>query len=182
MTEITTTEVQHLARLSSLQLSDDEAVTLRQDVQNILNYVDQLAELDTEGIEPTYQVTDLQNVWRNDEVDTYGVGRDALLDLAPEVEANQIKDQIATYIAKCVKDAYTNQSLWINNKPPTQSYIENTVKIVGNTIEDAIYLKELSDTYREKWRIYEESKALLESMKDRISVFQTLSSNKRSGF
>lgn len=97
-------------------------------------------------------------------------------------EANQIKDQIATYIAKCVKDAYTNQSLWINNKPPTQSYIENTVKIVGNTIEDAIYLKELSDTYREKWRIYEESKALLESMKDRISVFQTLSSNKRSGF
>ena len=91
MTEITTTEVQHLARLSSLQLSDDEAVTLRQDVQNILNYVDQLAELDTEGVEPTYQVTDLQNVWRNDEVDTYGVGRDALLDLAPEVEANQIK-------------------------------------------------------------------------------------------
>ena len=91
MTEITTTEVQHLARLSSLQLSDDEAVTLRQDVQNILNYVDQLAELDTEGIEPTYQVTDLQNVWRNDEVDTYGVDRDALLGLAPEVEANQIK-------------------------------------------------------------------------------------------
>lgn len=97
-------------------------------------------------------------------------------------EANQIKDQISIYIAKCVKDAYTNQSLWVNNKPPTQSYIDNSVKIVGNTVEDAIHLKELSDAYREKWRIYEESKALLESMKDRISVFQTLSSNKRSGF
>lgn len=91
MTEITTTEVQHLARLSSLQLSDDEATELRQDVQNILNYVDQLAELDTDGVEPTYQVTDLQNVWRTDEIDTYGVGRDELLALAPEIEANQIK-------------------------------------------------------------------------------------------
>lgn len=91
MTEITTTEVQHLARLSSLQLSDDEVAELRQDVQNILNYVDQLAELDTEGVDPTYQVTDLQNVWREDKIDTYGVGREALLELAPEVEANQIK-------------------------------------------------------------------------------------------
>ena len=32
----------------------------------ILGYVEQLAELDTSGVEPTYQVTALENVWRND--------------------------------------------------------------------------------------------------------------------
>ena len=97
-------------------------------------------------------------------------------------EANNIKDQKESFIANCVKEAYTVKEYQLNGKPPTQSYIENTVKIVGNTQEDAIKLKELNDQYREKWRIYEEAKTLLESMKDRISVFQTLSSNKRSGF
>lgn len=91
MTDITTTDVQRLARLSSLQLSDEEAVTLSDDIKNILSYIEQLSELDTEGVEPTYQVTDLQNVWRDDAVDTYNVTRDALLGIAPEVEAHQIK-------------------------------------------------------------------------------------------
>ncbi len=91
MTDITIADVQHLAQLSSLQLSDAEAGSLSEDIKNILNYVEQLSELDTDGVEPTYQVTGLENVWRNDEVDTYGVDREALLELAPEVLANQIK-------------------------------------------------------------------------------------------
>lgn len=91
MTSITTTEVQHLARLSSLQLSEEEAVLLSEEIKNILTYIEQLSELDTDGVAPTYQVTDLENVWRDDVVDTYGIGRESLLDLAPEVEAHQIK-------------------------------------------------------------------------------------------
>ena len=91
MTDITTADVQRLAQLSSLQLSDTEAAALGEDIKNILNYVEQLSELDTEGVKPTYQVTDLENVWRADEVDTYGVDREALLELAPETEAQQIK-------------------------------------------------------------------------------------------
>lgn len=97
-------------------------------------------------------------------------------------EANQLKDQIDEYIAFCVKQAYTNQIYWINGKQPPQSYIENTVKVLGNTPEDTQKLKELQEQYREKWKVYEELKSLLDSMKDRISVFQTLSSNKRAGF
>ena len=97
-------------------------------------------------------------------------------------EANAIKDELETFIAECVRNAYVNQSYWVNNKPPTQSYIESTVKVIGNTPEDAIKIKTLHEQYREKWRIYEECKALLDSMKDRISAFQTLSSNKRAGF
>ena len=91
MTDISTNDVHHLAQLSSLQLDDNEAEALRVDLGNILGYIDQLSELNTEGVEPTYQVTDLQNVWRDDVIDNYGLGRDALLALAPDADNNQIK-------------------------------------------------------------------------------------------
>jgi len=91
MTNISIDDVQHLAQLSSLQLDDNEAEALRVDLGNILGYIEQLSELNTEGVEPTYQVTDLQNVWRDDVVDDYGTGRDVLLALAPDADKNQIK-------------------------------------------------------------------------------------------
>jgi aspartyl-tRNA(Asn)/glutamyl-tRNA(Gln) amidotransferase subunit C len=91
MTQISTDDVHHLAQLSSLQLADDEAEALRVDLENILGYIEQLSELDTTGVEPTYQVTDLQNVWRDDVVDDYGIGRDQLVALAPDADQNQIK-------------------------------------------------------------------------------------------
>jgi aspartyl-tRNA(Asn)/glutamyl-tRNA(Gln) amidotransferase subunit C len=91
MTQISTKEVQHLAQLSSLQLDDDESENLRTDLENIVGYIEQLSELDTTGVQPTYQVTDLQNVWREDTVDNYGIESNNLLALAPDMEANQIK-------------------------------------------------------------------------------------------
>ncbi len=91
MTEITTADVQRLARLSSVRLTDDEATTLSHDIKNILDHVTQLSELDTDGVEPTYQVTDLKNVWRDDSVDIYSIDREALLALAPDVESHHIK-------------------------------------------------------------------------------------------
>ena len=91
MTQISHDDVQHLAQLSSLKLTDEEASSLRVDLENIVDYIKQLDELDTTGVEPTYQVTDLQNVWRNDEVDNYGIDKVALLALAPATEADQIK-------------------------------------------------------------------------------------------
>jgi aspartyl-tRNA(Asn)/glutamyl-tRNA(Gln) amidotransferase subunit C len=91
MTQISTDDVHHLAQLSSLQLDDGEVEALRVDLENIVGYINQLSELNTDGVEPTYQVTDLQNVWRQDEVDAYGLGRDELVALAPETSNNQIK-------------------------------------------------------------------------------------------
>lgn len=91
MTDISIHDVHHLAQLSSLQLDDQEAEALRVDLGNILGYIDQLSELNTEGVEPTYQVTDLQNVWRDDVVDNYGLSRDELLALAPDADQHQIK-------------------------------------------------------------------------------------------
>lgn len=91
MTNISVDDVQRLALLSSVHLADEEVETLRNDLQNIVGYIDQLGELDTSNVEPTYQVTDLETVWRDDSVDDYGLGRDELLALAPEVEQSQIK-------------------------------------------------------------------------------------------
>ena len=91
MTQISNDDVHHLAQLSSLQLADEEAESLRVDLENILGYIEQLSELNTDGVEPTYQVTDLQSVWREDVIDDYGLGREPLLALAPDSEANQIK-------------------------------------------------------------------------------------------
>ena len=58
---------------------------------NIIGYVDKLGELDTTGVEPTYQVTGLQNVWRDDTIIIYGVTREELLARAPEMTDFQVK-------------------------------------------------------------------------------------------
>ena len=92
MNEISKDEVTHLAQLSSISLSDDESEDLQKDLAEIVNYIKQLDELDTSGVEPTYQVSQNQNVWREDEINDYGVKRDALLALAKEnSKDNQIK-------------------------------------------------------------------------------------------
>ena len=91
MTQISINDVQRLAKLSSLQLDDAEAENLRADLEGILGYINQLSELDVAGVKPTYQVSELQNVWRDDVVDNYGISREDLLALAPDSEKNQIK-------------------------------------------------------------------------------------------
>jgi len=91
MTQISRDDVQHLAQLSSLQLSDDELDGLQTDIAAILDYVDQLGELDTTGVESTYQVTDLENVWRDDAVIDSKVSREELLALSPDALEHQVK-------------------------------------------------------------------------------------------
>lgn len=91
MAKITRDDVLHLARLSNLELGTEEIEKLQTDLGNILGYVQQLQELNTDGVEPTYQVTGLSNVWRDDEVIDYGVSREDLLALAPESHNHQVK-------------------------------------------------------------------------------------------
>lgn len=91
MTQISRDDVLHLAQLSSLQLHDEEVDNLQTDLAAILAYIEQLGELDTTGIEPTYQISGLENVWRDDTVIEDGITREELLQLSPESIANQIK-------------------------------------------------------------------------------------------
>ena len=91
MSEISKQDIEHLAKLSNLKLEDAEVENLQEDLINIIGYIEQLSELNTENIEPTYQVSDNQNIWRKDEINNYNVNRDKLLDLAGDnVVDNQI--------------------------------------------------------------------------------------------
>lgn len=91
MTQISRDDVLHLAQLSSLKLDDTEIDGLQVDIGNILNYVNQLSKLNTDGVEPTYQVTGLKNVWRDDSIIDYNVSREELLKRAPISANNQVK-------------------------------------------------------------------------------------------
>ncbi len=83
-------EVRHLAALSEIQLSDSELESLTTDIDNIVGYINQLDELDTDQVEPTFQLTGLQNVWRDDKIEPQ-LSREKLLNLAPDTENNQVK-------------------------------------------------------------------------------------------
>ncbi len=54
--KLTKQEVQQVAELANLALSDDEINRMAQDLDNILIHVDKLSELDTSGVEPMAQV------------------------------------------------------------------------------------------------------------------------------
>jgi aspartyl-tRNA(Asn)/glutamyl-tRNA(Gln) amidotransferase subunit C len=64
--KITKQEVEHVARLARLELSEQEKETLTHQLSNILTYVEQLNELDTTGVDPTSHVLDINNVMRDD--------------------------------------------------------------------------------------------------------------------
>lgn len=61
-------EVEHIAHLARLDLSVEEKKKYAQQLTDILNYIDQLQEVDTTGVAPTYQVTGLGDVVRADKV------------------------------------------------------------------------------------------------------------------
>lgn len=89
--EINQETVAHLAELSNFSLSEEEGKRLESDLAGIIDYISQLDELNTEGIEPTYQVFEMENIWRPDQIESQEADREELLSLAKEVRNNQIK-------------------------------------------------------------------------------------------
>lgn len=84
-------DILHLAELSNISLSEGEIESLTKDLQGIIKYISQLDGLDTEGVEPTYQVFEMENVWRDDEVVPQEASREDLLALTKEEKEHQIK-------------------------------------------------------------------------------------------
>lgn len=59
-------EVEHITQLTRIKLTDKEKEKFKNELSSILDYVKKLDELDTDGIEPIYQVTGLVNALRDD--------------------------------------------------------------------------------------------------------------------
>lgn len=89
--EVNQETIQHLAELSNFAISESESAGLQSNIQEILTYISELNQLDTEGIEPTYQVFEMENIWRPDEIMKQDASPDELLSLTETVEKHQIK-------------------------------------------------------------------------------------------
>jgi aspartyl-tRNA(Asn)/glutamyl-tRNA(Gln) amidotransferase subunit C len=81
--KITKKEVEYVARLARLALSEAEKEKMTAQLDSILQYVDTLNKLDTKNVEPTSHVLPLNNVWREDVVKP-SYAREEILANAPE--------------------------------------------------------------------------------------------------
>jgi len=88
--KITKQEVEHVARLARLELSELEKEKLTDQLSNILTYVEKLNELDTQGVEPTSHILDINNVMRDD-VAVASLTQEQALANAPEKAAGHYK-------------------------------------------------------------------------------------------
>ncbi len=85
-------DVEHIAALAHLGLEESEIETFRDQLSSVLDYVGQLSEVDTRGVEPTAHITGVSNVLREDAVkDCDPSTREALLKAAPAREGDYIK-------------------------------------------------------------------------------------------
>ncbi len=75
--------IEYVGILAKLDLSEEEKEQAKKDMGNMLDYIDKLNELDTEGVEPMSHVFSLNNVFRSDEV-ANGDDRENMLRNAPQ--------------------------------------------------------------------------------------------------
>lgn len=75
--------IEYVGILAKLELSAKEREEAKKDMGRMLDYIDKLGELDTEGVEPMSHIFPVQNVFREDVV-TNGDTRDEILKNAPK--------------------------------------------------------------------------------------------------
>ena len=85
--EINRDDVLHIAKLSKLELSENEISMYSGQLSDILTYIEKLNELDTDGVEPTMNIVGKTNALREDVILKSLSVEDALFN-APEIEDN----------------------------------------------------------------------------------------------
>ena len=82
---VSTEQVRHIAKLARIAMSEEEIERLAPELNNILGWVEQLAEVNTDGVEPLATVIDQKLRLREDAV-TDGNIRDEVLANAPDAQ------------------------------------------------------------------------------------------------
>lgn len=85
--KLTTEDIESVARLSRLALTEQEIQTLTGHINRLLEHFEKLQELDTEGVEPTSHVIPVYNVFRKDEPGE-SIPVEEVLSNGPEVADN----------------------------------------------------------------------------------------------
>ena len=86
---ITKKDVLYVAKLSKLNIAEDEAEAFTKDMENIVNFVEKINSVDTEGVEPLASVLDSVNAFREDEAGS-SLPREKTEEIAPEFEDGHI--------------------------------------------------------------------------------------------
>lgn len=87
---ITKQEVEKVAKLARIKITEQEKEKFAKQLTGILDYVNQLSEVNTDNVKPTAQVTELKNIMRPDEVMPYENPAN-LVESAPESRDGQVK-------------------------------------------------------------------------------------------
>jgi aspartyl-tRNA(Asn)/glutamyl-tRNA(Gln) amidotransferase subunit C len=82
---VSTQQVRHIAKLARIAMSDDEIERLAPELNNILGWIEQLSEVNTDGVEPLTAVID-QKLRLRDDVVNDGNIRDEVLANAPDAQ------------------------------------------------------------------------------------------------
>jgi aspartyl-tRNA(Asn)/glutamyl-tRNA(Gln) amidotransferase subunit C len=82
---VTNEQVRHISRLARIAMSDEELERLLPELNNILGWVEQLGEVNTDGVEPLTAVIDVKQRLRDDVVNDGNI-RDEILANAPEAQ------------------------------------------------------------------------------------------------
>jgi aspartyl-tRNA(Asn)/glutamyl-tRNA(Gln) amidotransferase subunit C len=90
MTRLNKKDVEHVAHLARLSFSEAELETFTKQLDEIIEFAEQLNELDTENVEPTTHVLEMNNVLREDESRDW-LTREEALKNAPAKQDGQVK-------------------------------------------------------------------------------------------
>lgn len=88
---ITQEDIKHIAELSRIKLTPEEEKELGFQLGSILNYIEQLKEVNTKKVEATAQVSGLEDVWRSDDVRAWASEETAAALSQGEIEGGQVK-------------------------------------------------------------------------------------------
>jgi aspartyl-tRNA(Asn)/glutamyl-tRNA(Gln) amidotransferase subunit C len=79
-------DLEHIAWLSRLELSEEDTEKYTPKLNSVLDYFEEIDKVDTEGVEPTYHVLPVSNVFRDDEagVPTGSLSQEEVLSNAPK--------------------------------------------------------------------------------------------------
>lgn len=83
-------DIEKLSKLARIELSEEEKEKYRNEITQVLDYVEQLNEVNTEGVVPVAHVTGAFQELREDVVQATA-GSEELISLAPESQDNQVK-------------------------------------------------------------------------------------------
>ena len=83
-------DIEKVARLARLELSEGERETFGNQMEQILTYMEQLNRLDTTGVEPTSHAIPIYNIFREDEVKP-SIPQEEVLAIGPDEEDGHFK-------------------------------------------------------------------------------------------